>query len=202
MCIVWNVCALSNVSNVSSIAPKPRACAQAQPATQTTPSTTSAGGRACSARNGPNAVSNARPEMVGPGVVFDHGGGGPGNGGPLETGHGAALKRGQAGPNAPGNAGAGAGHTGRAGLWVGPSRPSHHERATAGLARPQAERFTGQEQAGPGADRLAAPHSAPPGHAPHRRPACGRAGPGWFWARIFFFFLRGPDRIRSRDNFS
>lgn len=199
---MWNVCALSNVSNVSSIAPKPRACAQAQSTTQTTPSTTPAGGRACSARNGPNAVSNARPERVGPGLVCGSWAGRAGQWRAIGNGQCGRIEQGRAGPNAPGNAGAGAGHTGRAEPGVGPSPPSHRERATAGRARPHGRAGPGHGQAGPGADRLAAPHSAPPGHAPHRRPACGRAGPGWFWTRLFLFFLRGPDRIRSRDNFS
>ena len=175
VCIVWNVCALSNVSNVSSIAPKPRACAQAQSTTQTTPSTTSAGGRACSARNGPNPVSNARPERVGPGLVCGSWAGRAGQWRAIGNGQCSRIEQGRTGPNAPGNTGAGAGHTGRAEPGVGPSPPSHHERATAGRARPQGRAGPGARAGRAGGRRLAA-HSAPPGARTAPTPGLRPAG--------------------------
>ena len=188
---MWNVCALSNVSNVSSIAPKPRGCGQAQSATQTTPSTTPAGGRACSARNGPNAVSNARPERVGPGLVCGSWAGRAGQWRAIGTGQCSRIERGQAGPNAPGNAGAGAGHTGRAEPGVGPSHPSHHERATAGRARPHGRAGPGARAGRAGGRQARSTPFSAAGARTAPTPGLRPGGAGVVLGTVFLFFFAG-----------
>ena len=128
---------------------------------------------------------------MGPGVTLDHGGGGPGNGGPLETGNAAALNRGGPGPMRRAMQGQ------ERAIQAGPSRgwgralrttTNAPQQAALGL---MAEPGRGPGQAGSGADRLAAPHSAPPGHALHRRPARAGRGRGGFGHGFFIFFWRG-----------